>query len=866
MAKLGSEKKRYLFEHLSVLVVVAGLCLLLSISGAMSFLNRYVYDNMMQLMPMKPSGDIVIVGIDEYSLREIGRWPWDRRVHAQIINQLHKEGAKAILMDLILSEPDRAHPDSDKALVNAIKNAGDVYLPVHVEQLRAGGQLIEVLPYAPFARAAKGLGHVDLELDGDGVARSVYLRSGIGQPWWPHITLALLQGEGMLSKKDYPAGKQQDFAGMANVRKYKRYIPFAGGAGTYPQVSAVDLLQGKVPEKLIKGKIVLIGATAAGLGDTLPTPTAGRGQLMSGVEINANILDALRQHKLIEGMDTVPQVLLSLLLALLMPLLLPMVVPRWSIPLLVGSLALTVGVCYALLSIWQIWFTPGAALLSAVVAYPLWTWRRLEYSLGYMRNALERLSEYSDLNRRLTEPAPLSRMLRMLDQVLPVRAWRLQTQGGAPPVSGGEKLAPVDWRGQLSRRYPFRHDGKRHELWVVWRQGLDADTYDYWIRAMLARTETRRRGGGPRYEVVEQHVERLRFEEQRQQALTRFFQVGLAQMSEGVLIADACGGVVFINPQAGYLLSLEGVGQDTLGLADIGRELEFSGERGWTDLLQEVLADGRVQKECRNHRGMDLYLDMILVHAGDQPGRMLIISLKDISDVKQAMRTRTEMLDFLSHDLRSPMVSVLALIGKMRHGEDGDRLRDFLDNVEHYAQRNLNIAEQFLQLARVESEEAVEMVELDMLDVVESAVDQVQIQAQTRAITLNFEYDQDQDVWVRGNNELLERLVVNLLTNAVKYSHEGGRVEVLLHADDSRVFCEVADSGVGIPENFQDKLFERFSRASTSGGARTRGAGLGLRFVKVVTERHGGDIRVQSIPGEGSRFILSLTRIDVGGL
>ncbi len=337
-------------------------------------------------------------------------------------------------------------------------------------------------------------------------------------------------------------------------------------------------------------------------------------------------------------------------------------------------------------------------------------------------------------------------------------------------------------------------------------------------------------------------------------------------MSEGVLICDACGGVVFINPQAAYLLSLEGVGQDTLGLADIGRELEFGGDRHWIELVQAVLADGRVQKECRNRRGMDLYLDMILVHAGDQPGRMLIISLKDISDVKQAMRTRTEMLDFLSHDLRSPMVSVLALIGKMRHGEDGERLRDFLDNVEHYAQRNLNIAEQFLQLARVESEEAVEMIEQDMLDVVESAIDQVQIQAQTRDIGLRFVYDQDVDVWVRGNNELLERLVVNLLTNAIKYSQEGGAVEVSLYADQDKVLCQVRDSGVGIPEEFQDKLFERFSRASTSGGARTRGAGLGLRFVKVVTERHGGDIEVQSTPGEGSCFTLSLPRIQVDHL
>ena len=857
-----SHQRRYLVEHMSVLLVVASLCTLLSISGGLSFLNRYVYDTLLPRLPMEPSGDILIVGIDEYSLREVGRWPWDRSIHARLIDQLSKQGARGVLMDLILSEPDRSRPAADQALVRALSENGNVYLPVHVEQLRSGGQLIEVLPAGPFARAARGLGHVDLELDGDGVARSVYLRSGIGQPWWPHITQAMLEGEGLIPEDRFPAGENDDFVGLANVRKYPRYIPFAGGAGSYPHVSAVDVLEGRVPDQLIKDQFVFIGATAAGLGDMLPTPMAGQGDLMAGVEINANIFDGLRHERMISGMSRPWAIALGVLLALLAPLLLPFFLPRWSIPLILGSLLFTLGICYALLAVWQIWFPPAASAIAAVVAYPLWTWRRLEYSMAYMRNALERLAEYSDLNRRLTEPAPLSRMLRMLDQVLPVRAWRLQAQAGAP-VSGGEQLEATAWRGQLSRRYPFRHDGKRYELTVVWRQALDADTYDYWIRAMLARTETHQAGIGPRYEVLEKHIERLRREEHRQQALTRFFQVGLAQMSEGVLITDACGGVVFMNPQASYLLSIEGVAQDTLGLADIGRELEFTGDRGWRTLLQEALADGRVQKECRNRRGMDLYLDMILVHAGDQPGRMLIISLKDISDVKQAMRTRTEMLDFLSHDLRSPMVSVLALVGKMRHGPDGERLSDFLDNVEHYAERNLNIAEQFLQLARVEGVDSVEMMELDMLDVVESAIDQVQIQAQARDITLRFAYDETEEVWVKGNNELLERLVVNLLTNAVKYSYEGNSVDVRLFTQGGQVTCEVRDRGVGIPEAFQDKLFDRFSRASTSGGARTRGAGLGLRFVKVVTERHGGDIKVVSAPGEGSRFTLLLPRVQL---
>jgi len=84
-----------------------------------------------------------------------------------------------------------------------------------------------------------------------------------------------------------------------------------------------------------------------------------------------------------------------------------------------------------------------------------------------------------------------------------------------------------------------------------------------------------------------------------------------------------------------------------------------------------------------------------------------------------------------------------------------------------------------------------------------------------------------------------------------------------LFSESNEVCCEVRDRGVGIPEEFQSRLFQRFSRASTSGGARTRGAGMGLRFVKVVTERHGGDIQVQSQVNQGSRFLLRLPRVEL---
>ena len=190
----------------------------------------------------------------------------------------------------------------------------------------------------------------------------------------------------------------------------------------------------------------------------------------------------------------------------------------------------------------------------------------------------------------------LEQMGRMFDQVLPVRAWRLL--GGEKPQRGGASLPAATWKGALARQYRFKHEGRRYELDLVWHQALQADTYDYWVRAMLVRIRTDAPTMGPRYEVLEKHIDRLRREEARQEALTRFFQVTLAQIREGVIIADACGVILYANPQASFLLGLP-MGALDAGqpmVTELGRELDLR-EHGWDELLRQTLAEGRPEAQ-----------------------------------------------------------------------------------------------------------------------------------------------------------------------------------------------------------------------------------------------------------------------------
>ncbi|MBQ0753093.1 MAG: CHASE2 domain-containing protein [Gammaproteobacteria bacterium] len=873
-------QRRFYLEHLLVTLVIAVFAMVLVLMQAPTFLDRYIYDSMMQRQPVERETELVIVGIDEFSLRELGRWPWDRARLAELIDRLHEYGSGPVLLDLLLTEPDLSRPASDVLLGEALERHGQVYLPVHIEQQTAGGQLVELLPHRRFASRARAMGHVDLEMDSDGVVRSVFLRSGIGQPWWPHITLAMLNdvapdaapNKGKRIAEKYPAQPSSHRGTLANVRQYQRFIPFGGDAGSYPQVSAVDVIKGRVLPQLLAGRTIMIGATAAGLGDLLVTPLTVSGQLMPGVEVNANIYDALLSGQFIERMGDTAIVVTTLVIALLAPLLLPIIPPRWGMPMVAGVMALTLALVFILLRQFHLWMPPGAPLLVTVVAYPLWTWRRLEYTLDYLRAALSRLSRYTDLNRRLSETVSMAPLIRMLERVLPVDAWRLEQRGGAVQT-GGIKVPERSWQSSRAGHFCFLRGHQHYELSVLWRDTQASQALQGWMVAMINRVNSAAPAGGAAYEIVEHYIERAADEEMRQQALTHFFNASLDQLREGVLMCDACGSLLYANSRALAWLDITTEQVDGLHLLDLAHGLTWLGEQlDWPTLIGAAMADGHVEQECRRHDGAELMLELASVDAGVRPGRVLIVTLKDVTVIKSALRTRTELLDYLSHDLRSPMISVMALAEKMRHTEQGKNITAFLDSIDLHARKNLNISEQFLQLARVEALEQVELAQLDMLPVVESALEQVQPQAAERDITIRFHYDPRDDVWVRGNHELLERLMLNLLTNAVKYSHPGNSVDVTLSVTKAsaevpaRVEVAVRDRGVGIAPEFVEQVFDRYSRAPSETAAKIRGAGLGLRFVKVVSERHGGDISVTSQPGEGSRFLLSLPHFDVGDL
>ncbi len=203
-------------------------------------------------------------------------------------------------LDILMPEEETGDPDADRLLAQAMEHNARTVLAVAPEQGPKGWLISESLPIPDLAQAAAALGHVDVELDMDGLCRSVYLHAGLDSPHWPSFGLALANAafpglEPELDSEPNPSGMAMQPDRW--VRDQRIFIPFAGPTGYFKRISYVDVLDAQVPDSELRDQVVLVGATAAGLGDALATPASQARDRMPGVEMNANIANAILEGR-----------------------------------------------------------------------------------------------------------------------------------------------------------------------------------------------------------------------------------------------------------------------------------------------------------------------------------------------------------------------------------------------------------------------------------------------------------------------------------------------------------------------------------------------------------------------------------------
>ncbi len=360
-------------------------------------LDLLMYDIILPFQSPKMSDQVVIVAIDDASINQLGRWPWSRQHHADLIGKLTDMQPRAIGIDLIFSEAE-TNSKADQALAKALTDNSRTVLAVAPAQQTPSSPIIELLPIPILADASSFIGHVDAELDIDGLTRHFYLYAGLENIHWRSFALAMLE----VGDNQHPIFKRDEFditnstrTGTGWVRDHLALIPFTKSEQQALRFSYADILSNRISPDLLHNKYILIGVTSTGVGDMISTPVNHSHQRMSGVELIAHQLNGLIQDKLIYPLPMLYQSILTTIVILISVTTMCLVPLRHGLTVtLVSTLVIIIG-SISLLLFQRIWFAPSVALLMIMVSWPIWSLWQHYVSERLTKHLIVQLDEQS---------------------------------------------------------------------------------------------------------------------------------------------------------------------------------------------------------------------------------------------------------------------------------------------------------------------------------------------------------------------------------------------------------------------------------------------------------------------------------------
>ncbi|MBM7555449.1 two-component system histidine kinase PnpS [Halanaerobacter jeridensis] len=234
----------------------------------------------------------------------------------------------------------------------------------------------------------------------------------------------------------------------------------------------------------------------------------------------------------------------------------------------------------------------------------------------------------------------------------------------------------------------------------------------------------------------------------------------------------------------------------------------------------------------------------------------VVISLRDITDIRQLQQMRTEFVSNVSHELKTPLTSIKGYVETLLETEaDEETYESFLEVIKNETNRLELLIDDILNLSKIESGVNELEKKVDINKVVSNLLSLLKPKAVDKNINLKLALDDNLPL-INGDYNQLSRMMINLIDNAIKYTPEGGKVEVEASSKDQKLVVEVKDNGIGIPEEDLVRIFERFYRVDKGRSRKLGGTGLGLSIVKHIVENHHGDIRVDSEVEQGTTFTI----------
>lgn len=833
----------------SVAVILVSAAVAMLVGWRAPGLELYSRDWLMRARGLLPSpDDVVIVAIDEASIKRFGRFPWPRSVIAHALDNLKNTQPKAIALNILFSE--QTSSADDEALAASIARAAKVIVAAQLISDSSGGDETAWLrPLPEIERASAGVGHVNVYTGFDGVARVLLLREtdDYAHGLWAMAVEMLRVGESIKSDaiRELPSAvtignrvipittetanlKTESIGAEAKrLQAARMMIDYIGPAGSFaPQtVSFIDLIDGKVSPEKLRGKYLLIGATAATLGERFVSPFIHselgdypRSELMPGVEVLANQVNTVLRERFYRE------------------------IPDWLTFLCAAFVAAAVIIFAALAqgsheAMRQI--AASVALLLLILVASFWAFNKwlLLPPLVPMLIAFT-----------IATPMALMRRSLVMSREIDARIAELTESGEALiPIAGNYTM--VGQVGNPSYRLSEKEKAQEEsQNWFRWPRGAD------W-KARKLKT------------LNQQLVQRVLFVDR-----------ALRSIEDGLIVAATDARIVFANPRASQIMGIperalvgsnlfERIGEAESTIVNQTSTLisRLQSAQAAREALQRLLEERQsIEREITlNHSsGSTRYYALRISTVSDSANGVIygiIAALTDITRHHELQRTQRDVMALVTHELKTPLTAIQGMSEVLAKFEvDAARRREMHLTINDEAKRLAQMIDEYLDLTRLESgSRQLRLAPLRVVQLLERALLLLEPVAERHGIELVREFAQSVPPLL-GDADLIARAVTNLIDNAIKFSPANSTVKVNMHSDETAIVIEIADHGSGIAPEYLPRIFEKFYRVPRMSDVDVPGTGLGLALVREVAELHGGRVTVESKPGAGSVFSLYL--------
>lgn len=328
----------------------------------------------------------------------------------------------------------------------------------------------------------------------------------------------------------------------------------------------------------------------------------------------------------------------------------------------------------------------------------------------------------------------------------------------------------------------------------------------------------------------------------------------LANMTDGIIAVARNGEIIHTNPAVYDIFSITKEEMENKSFDEISDKLN------WRINHDDLFTDSEIANNILIINDRIIKANVVLF--GNEKNEKIgaIIVLQDVTEQEKLDRMRKEFVANVSHELRTPLTTIKSYTETLLDGalENKEYTINFLKVIDSESERMTRLVKDLLQLSKLDYDNIQwNMKNINIYKIVSECVYRMNISAKQKRQVLEFNAEMDIPE-IMGDKDRIEQVIVNILSNAIKYTPENGKIEVTLSLEEGNILIKVADNGIGIPKEDLPRLFERFYRVDKARSRMLGGTGLGLSIARQIVEAHKGKIRIQSEYGQGTQVFISL--------